>query len=283
MFLKKVFILVIFVIFITVSLFCNKNYGLLDSARVLSLNDKISGGQIDLSEVFMCNFWDFYTPRHNIDVRPIFNKPDWLKYGILSIPSFSFYFFDSYGLQNGTEFSYKLNISTPSFNQYNIYGPSFLIDFGLKKSLLANKYLFITYKFSWAIGYNGYPGIDVGVKNMVLFTTNSEKIDFTFVPFLQNSLIFGIPIVEFNAPYLLQNSPIVSIEPGLELNWSVNVTEKFLFKVGLTTKYAVNFDIFQGTNAQGNFIMVLSFGWYGKYNPTKKKSIFDDLDMSELQ
>ncbi|HOV15219.1 MAG TPA: hypothetical protein PK771_13100 [Spirochaetota bacterium] len=289
MFQKRFFMCFLFLFLITSFSFSNQNYGLLDSAKVLGAKEKITGAQMDLKEMFMCNFWDFYTPQNNVDVRPIFYKQDWEKYGWLSIPSFSFYFFDAYGLKNGFEFSYKLNISTPSLNQQNICGPSFFIDLNIKKSLLSNQFMFIAYKFSWAIGYNAYPGIDIGIKNMVLFTTNTEKINFTFIPFLQDTLIFGISYYGSYLPYVLKNSPILSIEPGLELNWDINITEKFIFKVGLTTKYEVNFDLFQGTNAQGNLSMALSFGWLGKYELgengliKKKKSIMDDIDLKELE
>ncbi|HPO48821.1 MAG TPA: hypothetical protein PLO89_00705 [Spirochaetota bacterium] len=283
---KKSLIFVLFMFGVVSSMFSNKNYGLLDSGKVLGENEKITGFEMDLALMLQCSFWDVNNSKYDITVRPFFNVDDRQKYYMLMIPSFSFYFYDAYGLKNDSEFSYKINVSTPNFNKFNIYGPSVIMDLAYKKKILSNKFLFMAYKFGWALGYNAYPGIDIGVKNMILITTNTEKFNVNIIPFIQNSLIIGLGSViysEFPQPYVLRSSPIFTIEPGLELGWDINITEKFIFKIGLTTKYEIDFDLSNPGQIQGNLMMGLSLGWHGKYKIGEKKKFLDELDLSELE
>jgi len=277
---KKYFVFVIIIlIFSTISIYSTPDMGLLDEARTIDQEQRRVGGTFGLSLLIATTMFNISNPLRSFSITPLFFKEHLIKYSTLNIPSFSFAFLDIIGLKNRLEFSYSINITTPSVHKQDVYGPNLFVDFGLKKGIFINKALGVAYKFSWALGYNAYPGFDIGIKNSLLIGTNNSKINFNFVPFVQDSLIIGLSPASVLYDFTLNSSPIITIVPGAELNWNMNLAGNFIFIVGFVAKYEFNFELYYANFIQGNFVMGLHFAWMGK--KTKKNdidSMFDELN-----
>lgn len=277
---KKCLMLLIIILICSVfSMYSTPDMGLLDEARTLEQNQRRIGGTFGLSLLITTSIFNISQPLRSFSITPLFYKEHLVKYSTLIIPSFSFSFLDILGLKNNLEFSYSINITTPSVHKQDIYGPNFFVDFGLKKGLISKDKIGIAYKFSWALGYNAYPGFDLAIKNSLLIGTNNSKINFNFVPFLQDSLIIGISPASVMYDFALNSSPIITIVPGAELNWNMNLIGNFIFIVGLVGKYEFNFELHYANFIQGNFVMGIHFAWMGKKTKQNKlDDMFDELE-----
>lgn len=259
---------------LAIPVFSTPDLGVLDEARYIDGESRKTGASFSLMMLVGTNYWTI-NPADNINVYPVFEKEDFSHYQHLVIPSFSLSFIDIIGLEKRTELSYKINFTSPSFNKWDIFGPSFFVDFGVKKNILDHKHLFISYKFSWGLGYNAYPGMDLAIRNALLIGTNTDKIIFNVVPSFQNSLVLGLSSYNVAYPFVLPASPIFTLVPGLELNWSLNFSKKLIFLVGLHAKYEVCFELYYGNHIQGNFNLGIHFSWMTKY---KKEKTIDYLN-----
>jgi hypothetical protein len=254
--MKKIYLMIFVLILNSILTFSITDIGILEEARPFELR---VGGLFNLYLNSITTQWDNENKTFT-NALYLFNQDDYSNYKNLASPGVSLTIMHSMMLKNKLEYSYGITLKTPPiYIAQEIYGPMFFIECGLKKNFFS-KNVALAYKFGWAFGYNAYPGIDFAMKNSFLFGTNAEVVNFNLILSLLNNLTLGINPHSRYYDIVLACSPVISVVPGIELNWSIAIAEVVSLIFGCTCLYDVNFELYYRKYTQANLAFSINLG-----------------------
>lgn len=293
--IKKNIILLIIIILTTLSnVNATTNLGQLDDAKCLKPKEKQIGVMFGFYFTPYSCAGDVYDNSYSWENSIIpfsftsITKNTITPNPMLLVPRFSLGYISRKGLNNRSEFSFGLIISSPTFVNLGVMGPDFLFYIGIKKNLFESKKFNLSYKINFGTEYTALPGLEIIIKNSLMFGSNRGKNNFSAIFSLRNTIGTILPFGSIMGPmvYTAIDFVYAALSPGLELNWSRNKESGFTSNVSLFCTYKLTVALYQiiqqrytsydyddddynddclMPNYSGLLEIGMKFGWQGRF------------------